>query len=273
MFRMISIGLVICLAWPGAGLAEELLVGAAAVKITPPPGTPMAGYYHPRGAEGVHDELYAKVIVLQQGEVKAALVGLDVIGVDAQLVTRAREQIEQSTGLRGDHVMISATHTHTGRQEKLGAAGELAKQYTDSLPKLIAQGAQQAQAALAPAGVSAAVGREESIAFNRRFHMKDGSVGWNPGKLNANIVKPAGPIDPDVSLVYFQSPDRKPLACYVNYAVHLDNVGGLQISADLPYTLSKCLASSKDALPTAQPKSSAFRRGSLPTYWWQKAAH
>jgi hypothetical protein len=72
--------------------------------------------------------------------------------------------------------------------------------------------------------------------------MKDGTVGWNPGKLNPNILKPAGTIDPDVPVVYFESADRKPLATYVNYAVHLDNVGGQRISADLPYTLSKLLA-------------------------------
>ena len=40
-------------------------------------------------------------------------------------------------------------------------------------------------------------GRETSIAFNRRFHMKDGTVGWNPGKGNPLILKPAGTIDPD----------------------------------------------------------------------------
>ena len=39
--------------------------------------------------------------------------------------------------------------------------------------------------------------------------------------------------------------DKKPLACYVNYAVHLDNVGGQEISADMPYTLSRCLADVK----------------------------
>jgi hypothetical protein len=75
--------------------------------------------------------------------------------------------------------------------------------------------------------------------------MKDGTVGWNPGKLNPNILKPAGPIDPEVPMVYFESPDRKPLLTYVNYAVHLDNVGGVQISADMPSTVARMLAEVK----------------------------
>ena len=53
--------------------------GASAVVITPPAGTPMAGYYHFRAADGVLDELYAKAIVVEQNGAKAALVTLDII--------------------------------------------------------------------------------------------------------------------------------------------------------------------------------------------------
>src|SRR5438105_2563861 len=72
--------------------------------------------------------------------------------------------------------------------------------------------------------------------------MKDGTVGWNPGKLNPNIVKPAGPIDPEVKVIWFESTAGKPIAAYVNFANHLDTVGGARFSADFPYTLSKQLA-------------------------------
>jgi hypothetical protein len=95
---------------------------------------------------------------------------------------------------------------------------------------------------LVDAEALAAVGNERSITFNRRFHMRDGSVGWNPGKRNPNIIKPAGPIDPQVPVVYFrETADKNPLAVYVNYSVHLDNVGGDLISADLPYTVTENL--------------------------------
>ena len=230
--------------------AGELRFGAAAVPITPPVGTPMAGYYSARGAEGVHDDLYAKALVLEKDGARAALVALDLISTPRTLVEEARRAIEEATGIRGRDVMISATHTHTGpvlrgrgpREDALGATTDLARRYSDELPAKIVDAVRRAEGRLAPATVAVGHGHEASIAFNRRYHMKDGTVGWNPGKLNPNVLKPAGTIDPDVPVVYFESADRRPLATYVNYAVHLDNIGGLQLSADMPTTVSKLLA-------------------------------
>ncbi|MGH9674266.1 MAG: hypothetical protein ACRD44_13880, partial [Bryobacteraceae bacterium] len=85
------------------------------------------------------------------------------------------------------------------------------------------------------------VGREETISFYRRFLMKDGTVRFNPGKLNPAIVQPMGSIDPDVAVVLFESPDGAPRAAAVNFALHLDTVGGAQYSADYPHTLAKLL--------------------------------
>src|SRR5438477_137714 len=83
-----------------------------------------------------------------------------------------------------------------------------------------------------PAGVRVAAAREDSVSFIRRYYMKDGTVGWNPGKNNPNILAPVGTIDSDVSIVSFETPAGKPLAAYVNFACHLDTVGGMQFSAD-----------------------------------------
>src|SRR5439155_26124104 len=90
-----------------------------------------------------------------------------------------------------------------------------------------------------------AIGQETGLSFNRRFHMKDGSVGWNPGKLNPNILRPAGPIDPDVGVLAFESAAKKPLATYVNFAMLLDTVGGTEISADYQFTLGKFLTDAR----------------------------
>jgi hypothetical protein len=75
--------------------------------------------------------------------------------------------------------------------------------------------------------------------------MTDGTVGWNPGKMNPKIIKPAGPIDPEVFVLFAETADGKPVSTYVNFAVHLDNVGGTDISADMPYTLSTILGKIK----------------------------
>ena len=64
--------------------------------------------------------------------------------------------------------------------------------------------------------VSAGVGQEPALVFNRRFLMKDGSTRFNPGFQNPDIVRPQGPVDPDVNVVYFESPGSQPLATIVN---------------------------------------------------------
>jgi hypothetical protein len=231
----------------------ELRVGRAAVKITPGPGLPMAGYYSVRLNEGVHDDLFAKAIVLESGGAKAALVACDLIGIPTEIVAKARERITAATGVRGENVMISATHSHTGPSisSRLDGLDEktlgLVREYVDLLAEKIAESVRLAESDLAAARVSAAIGQEDSLAFIRRFLMKDGSIGWNPGKKNPNIVRPVGEIDPAVPVVYFDTPDGEPLATYVNYANHLDTVGGMEYSADYPYTLAKLLGAAKGA--------------------------
>jgi hypothetical protein len=118
-------------------------------------------------------------------------------------------------------------------------------EYTASLSGKIAEAVRLAHAALRPARVLAGQGREDSLTFNRRFHMKDGSVSWNPAKQNPNIDRPAGPIDGSVPVVYFEALDGKAIAIYVNYALHLDTVGGEEYSADYPYMLSQIMSAAK----------------------------
>ena len=225
-------------------------IGVAQVNITPPLGIPMAGYYHERGASGVHDDLYARAVVISDGIETIAMVSVDLITTRRHHVIAARRAIKERCGISGSNVMISATHAHTGpilatlSNRRIGqdGANPLVEAYSETLPDLIADAVVEANTSLADGAVSAAIGFEDALAFNRRFHMTDGSVGWNPGKRNPRIIKAAGPIDPDVGIVFFQTRESKPLGVYVNHAVHLDNVGGPLLSADLPFALSNALA-------------------------------
>jgi hypothetical protein len=227
----------------------ELRLGTGAVKITPPAGAPMAGYYYNRSASGVHDDLWAKALVLESGAVRAALVACDISGLPRQVVVEARHLIESGSGITADRVMISATHCHTGpvllvpgnRYNPEGEMRRIGEKYLADLPGKIAESVRLAAGAVQPVRVSAGRGRETSISFNRRYFMKDGSVRFNPGKLNPDIVRPAGPTDPDVPVILFETPQAKPVAACVNFAMHLDTVGGTEYSADYPYTLARLL--------------------------------
>ncbi len=214
----------------------------------------MAGYYHERGADGVLDPLFCKAMVIESGGERAALVVLDLIGVTREVTDQARRGIEQATAIRGDHVMVSATHAHTGPtlaergrySAEMGGQKQLAVDYTGRLPAWIIESVRLANQRLQPARLFMARGQCEGLAFNRRYFMRDGSVGWNPGKLNTNIVMAAGPTDPEVSLLQAQALGAggaaQIFASYVNFAMHPDTTGGSRISADWPGALGRVLA-------------------------------
>src|SRR5262245_9892621 len=83
---------------------DDFKAGAAWVDITPKLGTPMAGYYSERGAEGIHDPLKAKAIVIDAAGTKAALVALDLISTLRSTIEDARSIIEKETGIPGKNV-------------------------------------------------------------------------------------------------------------------------------------------------------------------------
>ncbi len=237
-----------------AEAAIDYRVGVATVDITPPLGIPMAGYYHERGADGVLDSLYSKAMVIESGGDKLALVVVDIISVTREITDQARLEIQKSAGIPGTQVMISATHAHTGpelanrnnRSPAMGGQRQIAVDYTAQLPKRIAESVCLANEKLRPARLSTTRGRCENLAYNRRYFMRDGSVGWNPGKLNPNIGLPAGPSDPEVGIFYAESPEAtgpaQAIATYVNFAMHPDTTGGSKFSADWPGALGRVLA-------------------------------
>lgn len=226
--------------------------GAATGKITPPVGSIMGNSYGITVSEGVHDDLYAKALVFDKGGVKAAFIALDLISLPHGIVARTRELIAQRTGIPGANIIMTATHVHAGPQMNplfWEAVGGLPKQkseeYLKNLPAMIAESVKLAEARLQPVRVSVGTIQENAVNFNRRFLMKDGSFKMNPGRLNPNSVRPVGPVDPDLSVVYFESLDSKPVAILVNFALHVAVVGGSHFSADFPATVSALLAKVK----------------------------
>jgi hypothetical protein len=222
---------------PAAAAQAVLRAGAAQARITPSEPQPLAGYFRERLSTGVHDDLWAKALVLDDGAQRVALAVCDVIEVPAGVVERARRLVQQQTGIPPERVFISATHTHTAP----GVEGRFA----EWLPGRIAEAVAAAAKRMQPARIAHAAGSEPSLVFNRRFFMTDGTVGWNPGKRNPRIIRPAGPVDPRVSVITVDSETGAAIATLVHYALHLDTVGGTELSADYPYTLARLVSGAR----------------------------
>lgn len=212
-----------------------LQAGFAATGITPPLGKPIPGLFEPRLAEGIHDDLFARAAVIEDGERCVALVQVDAIAVTRGVVAAARKMAQRLCGIRARDCLIAATHTHSGGPAVGCFSSPGDAEYETFLAAQIASAIAEARRRGKLVHAAAGRGAAEGIAFNRRFVMRDGTHRTHPGKGNPDIVTPAGPEDPAVTVVAFRAPDAaEPLGCVVHFACHATHMNGVRYSADYP---------------------------------------
>ncbi|MCX8037296.1 MAG: neutral/alkaline non-lysosomal ceramidase N-terminal domain-containing protein [Candidatus Sumerlaeia bacterium] len=220
-----------------------LHAGAAAVDITPKMfPLNMPGGFSANMAESAHDPLHARALVLDDGKTALALVIVDVIDIARDLSDEIKTAAAAKTGLATDKILIAATHTHSG--PPLNSRTEPEKAYRQIFIHGVAEAIIQAHGARRPAAVGAASHPLPDEVFNRRWYLKPGKMPLNPfGRLDAVkmnpgtdpdvLDRPAGPTDPDLTILSVQDAKRRPLALLANYALHyVGNPPRGQISAD-----------------------------------------
>ena len=228
--------------------APQLRAGAATSNITPPLGGEIIGGFRPIPARHIHDELRARCLVLDDGETQLALVVCDLLGIHRSVSDEARRLISQHSGIPPEQVMISATHTHSACSALGGnrfAPDPSLDKYQRFVARRIADGVARAKNLLQPAELAFGTAEAPEHVFNRRWYMRPGTVPTNPFgrnddrvKMNPpagsqNLLRPAGPTDPTVSLVSVRSTDGSPLALFAAYSLHyVGGVGRGHVSAD-----------------------------------------
>ena len=240
--------LVSCLAIFGLGgaVAEEpLRAGAAVVDITPALGVANGGVIARGGpVTHIHDELHARCLVLDDGATRLAIAICDMRMLGGEVVARAKSLAGEATGLAPENILIAATHTHAA-PAMVGIHPEPRdRAYAEFVARRIADGITRAGHHLAPAKVGWGFGSAPQHVHNRRWFMKPVAIAANPFgggsdevKMNpprgTDLLKPAGPVDPQVSVLDVRHADGRPLAVLANYGLHY--VGGYQaghVSAD-----------------------------------------
>ena len=220
--------------------------GAVAMDITPLQlPVSMTGSFQDRKATSAHDPLHARCIVLESGVTRVAIVVCDVALISRDIFDAAKKIASKSTGIPENHILMSSTHTHTA--PTVVPLGQCLPDlnYVKYLTQQIVEAIEQANKRLAPARVGWGVAEDSSEVGNRRWFIKpeaiaetpigikDDKVRTNPPRNNDLLIKPAGPIDPAISIVSIQDSEGKPLALLGNYSLHY--VGGIppnQLSAD-----------------------------------------
>ena len=214
---------------------SQFMAGFARVNVTPPLGIPIRGYYKPRFAKGVLDELEINALALSCGDDAVVILSIDHCGIEQNQTDRFAAQVSRATGLPREAILIHQTHTHTGPSLKPEDEVEsgLVAEYTGFLERKFADAAVLALADRKSAKMAYAVGNAPNIAFVRRFRMKDGSIRTNPGVDNPDILAPIGDVDERVNVLRFDREEGENLVL-VNFGDHPDTVGGDLISADWP---------------------------------------
>lgn len=242
--RLLAVLLMTYLACPPE-VAGQIRAGAAKVDITPEMGVSLDGSISKNGpATSVHDRLHARALVLDDGTTKLAIVVVDQCMTGRDVFDSAKEKVNDSIELPVDRMLLAATHTHAAPRTIHIGRKPIDDVYHEKLADWIAESVIAADKNLAPAKIGYASFYKPDLIACRRFICDPGSAGANPfgdsgeriksvsGKSTA-VIGPAGPTDPQFSVLSIKHADGAPLCLLGNFSVHY--CGGYQrgvVSAD-----------------------------------------
>lgn len=211
--------------------------GFARVDVTPPLGSPLAGYFNYRNAKTVITPITLNCIAFGDGDKNALIITGDFLNVDLATALKLKNMISKATGVACEHIYTQALHQHTSL--RIGGDPE-APNYMDNaayLEILYSRYCDVAVLALldmCKASVSfASKQTSRPLSFIRRYKMKDGTTVTNPKIPSDDIDHPIGNADNTVRLLKFTRDGAKDIAL-VNFSTHPDVVGGERICADWP---------------------------------------
>lgn len=194
----------------------------------------------------VDDPLYLRVLLLDDGSQKYALITMDVTAIGARTITsdilydsaddflpKLRDRLQKETGIAPECVTVTASHTHP--------PGRLLCDDREQIERAV-RAVNEAMARLEPVKIGISSAQERRLTFNRTLLMKDGSD-YTIRECNPlppdNEVEGLRPIDPEVGVLRVDRLDGTPLAIAYNFGSHLLlGTPGWNITADFIATTS-----------------------------------
>jgi hypothetical protein len=240
--RSFLLGLLVA-AVSSVSVRAEFQAGAAVIDITPPKLPVLVnGGMLSRYLDKINTQVKARAVVVADGKSMVAIVVADSCMMSREVLDEAKAAAAKATGIAMDHMLISATHTHTA-PASMGCLGTDADPaYVPFLKEKLVEAIVAAKAKLEPARIGFA--KEDAAAFTalRQWIRRPDRVMEDPfgnltvranmhaGRNWEDAVGESGPEDPDLSLISIQTKAGKPLAVLGNFSMHY--FGDKDISAD-----------------------------------------
>ncbi len=213
----------------------SLVAGSAQADITPTDSQFLFGYPHvERYSTGVHDPLISSALYLSDGRTELMFLANDIINFTRDQARAIRDRIAEATSVPADHIMLTATHTHSGPKmcDTLSNAADPVVPpadpgYIAHFSDRLVQAAAAAHTDRAPAEWALATADATGVGSNRR--------------------DPAGPADPQVPVLAVRRPGGEHIALMTVYAMHptVLHEDTTEVSADFPGAAKRLL---KDTL-------------------------
>ena len=210
-----------------------LTAGAARVEITPPVGTPLAGYSQRRGkpSTGIRDPLYVRAVALSDGEDTVVIVSADLWVFPSPLAEKTLQAIAAEQKIPRQAIILTATHTYSG-------TGAIVKDFLyEQVFGAYSHKIEEGIAARLRWAVKQAMENQKPVSWGMASdeQLLQGSV--------ENRATSGGLVDPSVAVLLLEGQERQPNAVLVNTAVRatLMDPRDFRFSADFPGELCRLI--------------------------------
>lgn len=210
----------------------EFKAGTHQINITPPLGTLINGDFVSHYAREIHDDLFAKALVLKNQSETIVFLVVDICLMDKPFTDDVKTAVYEKHNIPAQNILISGTHTHAAGSVMNVLLGAADLPYRMSLKNLLFDAVDKALGELQPAKVAFGSVNAPEFVRCRRYYMKEGfnkpniitglqdTVKTNPFGGGNFIDKPSGPTDPELSYMAIKSVAGEWISILANYSLH-----------------------------------------------------
>ncbi len=206
-----------------------MIAGFARIKINPPIGTRLDGWFDPEGkrlVEGINDDLHVRALYLEHDGERALIISHDLLFFARQHADSIKGAVGRITGLPPWRILMNASHTHAGPAvSEWGYQAILPPQmeYIKQVISATVESVKEAVARAVPCTMHAGAGHTR-LPVSRRRPAGNGKVDWGVYREGSTLAH--------LPLIHFKDSDGRDVALIYSVSCHTSNISGMKVSAD-----------------------------------------